>query len=185
MLTKRYYRMNSIDFHKWCKRVKPSLELARFYTHMNADVREKLYSNYKDSLLIKKQFNLLRLSLDENKLKTLDSIINHEIKLDLKKDKNYIGVFNNWCMILFPNNTSEIETLDRKDIASEITKLRIERGYNREEVSGIIKIHPVSLKEYEDGKRLIPIDKLYSILQIYNVEISDFIKNVKKRKIYY
>ena len=66
MLIKRYYRMNSIDFQKWCKRVKPSLELARFYTHMNADVRERLYSNYKDSLLIKRQYNLLRLSLDEN-----------------------------------------------------------------------------------------------------------------------
>ena len=169
MLIKRYYRMNSIDFQKWCKRVKPSLELARFYTHMNADVRERLYSNYKDSLLIKKQYNLLRLSLDENEVKTLDSIINHEIKSEIKKDKNYIGVFNNWCSIMFPNNESEIETIDRKDIASELTKLRIERGYNREEVAGLIKIHPVSLKEYEDGKRLIPIDKLYSLLFMMSI----------------
>ena len=49
-------------------------------------------------------------------------------------------------MILFPNNTAQIETLDRKDIAVELTKLRIERGYNREEISGLIKSHPVSLK---------------------------------------
>lgn len=88
-------------------------------------------------------------------------------------------------MILFPNNTVEIETLDRKDIALELRKLRIDRGYNREEVSGLIKIHPVSLKEYEDGKRLVPIDKLYSILQIYGIGLDDFISNVSKTKIKY
>ena len=88
-------------------------------------------------------------------------------------------------MILFPNNTVEIETLDRKDIALELRKLRIDRGYNREEVSGLIKIHPVSLKEYEDGKRLVPIDKLYSILQIYGIGLDDFIRNVSKTKIKY
>lgn len=88
-------------------------------------------------------------------------------------------------MILFPNNTAEIETLDRKEIATELTKLRIDRGYNREEVSGLIKIHPVSLKDYEDGKRLVPIDKLYSNLQIYEIGFDEFIRRVKKSKIYY
>ena len=41
-------------------------------------------------------------------------------------------------------------------------------GDNRDEVFGLIKIHSVSLKEYEDEIRLIPIDKLCSILQIYD-----------------
>ncbi|MCF0117589.1 MAG: helix-turn-helix transcriptional regulator, partial [Bacilli bacterium] len=85
----------------------------------------------------------------------------------------------------FPFGISEIETLDRKDIAAELKKLRIERGYNREEVAGLIQVHPVSLKEYEDAIRLIPIDKLYSILFVYEVDIDRFLEKIKKSRILY
>lgn len=185
-MNKRYYRMNTIDFYKWLKRVKPALELARYYTHRTDEYRRRMLSSYKESIIIKKQYELLRNSLDENGLLTLDKLLNKEpTNNGLKLSPYFCDVYGNWCMIIFPNNTAQIETLDRKDIAVELTKLRIERGYNREEVSGVIKIHPVSLKEYEDGKRLVPIDKLYSILQIYDVGFDEFISNVKKSKIYY
>lgn len=185
-MNKRYYRMNTIDFYKWLKRVKPALELAKYYTHRSDEYRRRMLSSYKESIIIKKQYELLRNSLDENGLITLEKLLNKEpINNGLKLSPYFCDVYGNWCAILFPNNTAQIETFDRKDIAVELTKLRIERGYNREEVSGLIKIHPVSLKEYEDGKRLIPIDKLYSILQIYDVGFDEFIRNVKKSKIYY
>ena len=175
--------MNIIDFKKWCKRIKGSLELVRFYTHKSADFREAMYEDYKDALLIKKQYELLKLSLDDNELKALDDIIEKRQNETMRCNPFFMEVFNNWCLIMFPNNESQIETLNRKDVAFEISKLRIERGYNREEVSGLIKIHPVSLKEYEEGIRLIPIDKLYSLLFVYDVEFSKFLDSIPKRKI--
>ncbi len=175
--------MNIIAFKKWCKRIKRALEIVRFYTHKPADFREAMYEDYKDVLLIKKQYELLRLSLDENELKTLDEIIEKRQNEMMRCNPFFLEVFNNWCLIMFPNNESQIETLDRKDMAFEITKLRIERGYNREEVAGLIKIHPVSLKEYEEGIMLIPIDKLYSLLFVYDVELNKFLDSIPKKKI--
>ena len=178
--------MNHIDFYKWLKKVKPSLELVRYYTHKPDEYRKRMLDDYKEAILIRKQYNILKISLDDNGKDVLEKLINNEqVSFGNKTNPYLFDIYYNWCDILFPFGISEIETLDRKDIAAELKKLRIERGYNREEVAGLIQVHPVSLKEYEDAIRLIPIDKLYSILFVYEVDIDRFLEKIKKSRILY
>lgn len=50
-------------------------------------------------------------------------------------------------------------------------KARIESGYNKEEVAGLIGITPATLRTYEEGKTLVSLDILYLLLQIYRTDL--------------
>lgn len=58
--------MNTTDFYKWIKRVKPTLYLVRYYTHKDDEYRKRMIDSFKESIIIKKQYEILKNSLDDN-----------------------------------------------------------------------------------------------------------------------
>ena len=52
-------------------------------------------------------------------------------------------IYNNWLEIVFPHGKSRLKPLDKTKTAT-IIKYRLESGYDKEEVSGLIGISPVS-----------------------------------------
>jgi len=52
-------------------------------------------------------------------------------------------------------------------VANTIKELRKHARYNREEVAGLLNISVATLRKYEDGKSLVRLDILVSMLQIY------------------
>ena len=65
-------------------------------------------------------------------------------------------------------NLLPVQTIQNANI---LKQLRIQSGYNKEEVSGLIGISPASLRHYEEGKILVPLDVLFLMFQIYGVTI--------------
>ena len=64
--------------------------------------------------------------------------------------------------------------MDKNKVAKTIKRLRIESNYNKEEVAGLVGISSVTLRSYENGDVLVPLDVLYLILQIYGIDIAYF-----------
>ena len=52
-------------------------------------------------------------------------------------------IYSNWLEIVFPHGKSGLKPLDKTKTAT-IIKYRLESGYDKEEVSGLIGISPVS-----------------------------------------
>ena len=68
---------------------------------------------------------------------------------------------------MFPNGDNRLKRLDKNKVAKRIKQLRIESNYNKEEVAGLVGITSATLRLYENGDVLVPLDVLYMILQIY------------------
>ena len=94
-------------------------------------------------------------------------------------------IYNNWKDIVFPNGVSMIKTVDTMSVAKIIKELRKNAGYNREEVSGLLNISVATLRKYEDGKSLVRLDILVSMLQIYGCGIEMFFSQINNRLIMY
>lgn len=89
-------------------------------------------------------------------------------------DKQYLfkEIYSNWLEIVFPNGDDRLKGLDKNKVAKRIKQLRIESSYNKEEVAGLAEISSATLRSYENGDVLVPLDVLYLILQIYGMDIS-------------
>lgn len=72
----------------------------------------------------------------------------------------------------FPNGDDCLKQIDKKKVAETIKQLRIESNYNKEEVAGLVGISSPTLRAYEEGNALVPLDVLYLVLQIYGMDIS-------------
>ena len=70
-------------------------------------------------------------------------------------------------------------------VAKTIKKLRNEAGYNREEVAGLLNISVATLRKYEDGKSLVRLDILVSMLQIYGRDMNQFLNQINFNLIFY
>ena len=89
-------------------------------------------------------------------------------------DKHYLfkEIYLNWLEIVFPNGDNRLKRLDKNKVAKTIKRLRIESNYNKEEVAGLVGISSVTLRSYENGDVLVPLDVFYLVLQIYGMDIS-------------
>ncbi len=87
-------------------------------------------------------------------------------------DKHYLfkEIYCNWLEIVFPNGDDRLRQLDKRKVAKKIKQLRIESNYNKEEVAGLVGISPATLRSYENGDVLVPLDALYLMLQIYGID---------------
>lgn len=95
-MIKKYYRMNTIDFYKWIKRVKPALDLVRYYTHKDDEYRKRMLNSFKESIIVKKQYEILKNLLDDNGKLILDKILNNEtINSGLKVNPYFCNVYGN------------------------------------------------------------------------------------------
>lgn len=127
---------------------------------------------YEEARRIMYQYKVLIATLnDEQKGLLKDYYIQHKIA---PWDKHYLfkEIYINWLEIVFPNGNDCLKRLDKKKVAKRIKQLRIESNYNKEEVAGLVGISSATLRSYENGDVLVPLNVLYLILQIYGMDIS-------------
>ena len=67
---------------------------------------------------------------------------------------------------------------EQKEVKKKVKELRKQAGYNREEVAGLLNISVATLRKYEDGKSLVRLDILVSMLQIYGCELNKFLNQI-------
>ena len=173
---KYYFRKSERGFHDWCQRIYYCKDLVSDYYHFSDDMKEHYKEKYKLSLIIVNDYKKLCESLNEFQKEILNKYyINGKLPPWETSSEDRKTIYNNWKDIVFPNGVSRIKTVDTMSVAKTIKELRKNAGYNREEVAGLLNISVATLRKYEDGKSLVRLDMLVSMLQIYGVEIERFI----------
>lgn len=127
---------------------------------------------YEEARRILYQYKVLIATLNDEQRKLLrDYYIPHKIA---PWDKHYLfkEIYINWLEIVFPNGYDRLKRLDKKKVAERLKQLRIESNYNKEEVAGLVGLSSATLRSYENGDVLVPVDVLYMILQIYGMDIN-------------
>lgn len=128
----------------------------------------------KKAELIVNQYIVLSASLKSDQLVLLNNYyITHKTS-PMDKQFHLTEIYNNRLKVIFSNGEIRLKKLDKKKVGEFIKKARIESGYNKEEVAGLIGVTPATLRAYEEGKVLVPLDVLYVILQINGISKNYF-----------
>ena len=183
---KYYFRKYESGFHDWCERIYYCKELVSDYYHFSDDMKEYYKDRFNQSKIIVDEYKKLCESLNDTQKEILKEyyLNNKTIPWSVStEDKKTI--YNKWEEIVFHNGVSRIKTVDTISVGSAIKELRKKAGYNREEVAGILNISVATLRKYEDGKSLVRLDILVSMLQIYGYDINEFLSFIKMEYISY
>lgn len=174
-MKKRYFfRMCIADFYKWCRLIPRCKFIVKNYRYVSPEIRKSNSINYEEAELIVNQYKVLSASLKAEQLVLLNNFyITHKTP-PMDKQFHLTEIYSNWLEVVFPNGQNRLKKIDKKKVGVFIKNARIESGYNKEEVAGLIGITPATLRTYEEGNVLVPLDVLYVILQIYDISKNYF-----------
>ena len=162
------------DFYKWCRLIPRCQFIVKNYKYVSTEIRKSNSINYEEAELIVNQYIVLSASIKSDQLVLLNNYyITHKTP-PMDKQFHLTEIYNNWLKVIFPNGENRLKKLDKKKVGEFIKKARIESGYNKEEVAGLIGVTPATLRAYEEGNVLVPLDVLYVILQIYGISKNYF-----------
>ena len=173
MKVKYYFRKNEIDFYKWCRIIPRCKYIVKSFSYYSPEMARSRINEYEEARRIVYQYKVLVATLNDEQRELLkDYYIPHKIA---PWDKHYLfkEIYSNWLEIVFPNGYDRLKRFDKNKVAKRIKQLRIESNYNKEEVAGLVGISSATLRSYENGKTLIPIDKLFLLCQIYDTNVND------------
>jgi DNA-binding XRE family transcriptional regulator len=125
---------------------------------------------YEEARRILYQYKVLVATLNDEQRELLkDYYIPHKIA-PWDKHCLFKEIYSNWLEIVFSNGDDRLKRLNKKKVAERLKQLRIGSNYNKEEVAGLIGISSATLRSYENGDVLVPLDVLYLLLQIYGID---------------
>ena len=177
-----HFRNNSNDFWNWCRhyirRAKEIIKVHENINDVNYQVRNKKY--YDEAREILRQYETLKYSLNNDQNKILEEwLIKGLIKPgynDFNANNNFMIIKSNWQRICFLKTKQVFKEIDRVKIGKALKKERLFQGMSLKLVSELINISEVTLKSYEEGKRLVSLDVVYQLSKLYNVNIEDLIE---------
>jgi len=150
------------------------------YNNINStSYRIKNIKQYKDAKEILEQYEVLKYSLSDEQNQLLEeSLINNKsFKYSIKTFNNINEIMRNWSRICFPNHKLKIKSIDKKEIGKSIKEQRLYHDMSLKFVAELLQISESTLKSYEMGTRLVRLDVMYQLSQIYNMTIDDLIHN--------
>ena len=178
-----HFRNNETDFWNWCRyylRRAKSVILA----YNNIDSTSYLIKNikqYKDAKEIWEQYEVLKHSLTEeqNILLERSLINNQDFKYNIKTFNNIDEIMRNWSRICFPKHKIKLKSIDKKEIGKSIKEQRLYHDMPLKFVANLLNISEATLKSYEMGIRLVRLDVIYQLSQIYDITIDDLINGYR------
>ena len=174
MRVKYYFRKNEIDFYKWCRIIPRCKYIVKSFSYYSPEMARSRINEYEEARRILYQYKVLVATLNNEQRELLKNYyIPHKIA---PWDKHYLfkEIYINWLEIVFPNGDDCLKRLDKNKVAERLKQLRIGSNNNKEEVAGLIGISSATLRSYENGDVLVPLDVLYLLLQIYGIDIDCF-----------
>ena len=156
-----------------------SKSIIKVYNNIDStSYRIKNIRQYKDAKEILEQYEVLKCSLSEelNLLLEKSLINNQSFKYNIKTFNNIDEIMRNWSRICFPKHKLKLKSIDKKEIGKAIKHQRLYHGMSLKFVAELLHISKATLKSYEMGTRLVKLDVVYRLSQIYNMIIDDLIK---------
>lgn len=172
---RRHYFFRDGDFYKWLKVIKEVKVRINYYLKNPRGLISK--EEYAEANMIYQQYKIYLSSLSENERNIIKSITS------TKKDSAYNGRFfytqdmlNNWKEIVLDTNHFKLLEIDISKLGKDIKKSREDTGLYRDEAARLLGISPSTLRSYEDGKRIIRIDVIYKMVQLYGIDLEKLLK---------
>lgn len=178
-----HFRNNSTDFWNWCRhyvrRAKSIIKVHENINDVNYQIRNK--KHYDEAKEIVNQYEVLKYSLNNEQNQLLEeSLINNKVKpeySDYNATNNLKVVQSNWQKICFPKTKQKLKNIDKVKIGKALKQERLFQGWSIKFVAELLRISEATLKSYEEGKRLVRLDVVYQLSQIYDVSVDELIKN--------
>jgi len=102
-------------------------------------------------------------------------INNKELKYNFETFNNLHEIMRNWSRICFPKHKLKLKSIDKVKIGKIIKEQRLYHNMSLKFVAELLHISEATLKSYEMGTRLVRLEVMYQLSQIYNMTIDDFI----------
>jgi len=67
----------------------------------------------------------------------------------------------------------------KKNLGENLTRIRMERGLSRKEISALLGISETELEDIEEGRCDVDVEFIYSIARILKMGIEDFLHSSK------
>jgi len=175
------FRNNETDFWNWCRHyLRRAKSIVRTYDKIgSADFRIKNIRQYHEAKEVLEQYEILKYSLTDEQIRLLEkSLINNDkLKYNIKTFNNIDEIMRNWSRICFPEHKLKLKSIDKVKIGKAIKNQRLYHDMSLKFVAELLHISEATLKSYEMGTRLIKLDVMYQLSQIYNMTIDDLINN--------
>ncbi len=175
-----HFRNNETDFWNWCRYyLRRAKSVIKAYNNIDStSYRIKNIKQYKEAKEILEQYEVLKYSLsDEHNQLLEESLINNKsFKFNIKTFNNIDEIMNNWSRICFPKHKLKLKSIDKVAIGKSIKEQRLNHGMSLKFVADLLHISEATLKSYEMGTRLVRLDVIYQLSQIYNMTIDDLVE---------
>lgn len=76
-----------------------------------------------------------------------------------------------WFELVASSKLNQLQEITAEEVGEAIKQARLNRDINRKQLSGILGISQDTLKFYEEGKRMIPFDVYYKLIQVFELDI--------------
>lgn len=179
------FRNSEADFFTWCRHyVRSSLEIVEKYERNRSLYSYVPLEEYYDALRIQRQYAILKDSINEEQNEILEfNLIGNEPQ---PYNNRYFAlrddIFHHWQKICFHKKKPRIKQIDKFLLGHKLRELRIEKGLSAAKVAGLLNISTKCLYAYETGLRLVNLNVIYGMSQIYGMKIDDIISCHHKEK---
>lgn len=185
-MIKVFFRNNESNFSKWCRHyVRRAKAIIRYHDNIN-DVNFLIRNKYQynEAKVIIKQYEVLKCSLsaEQNELLEKYFIKNEHMDYNYKNFNIQTEIISNWSKICFPKHKPKIKTIDKQEIGKVIKEQRLFHCYTLKYVADLLQLSEATLKSYEEGTRLVRLDVIYGLAQIYDISVNELIENSNENK---
>ena len=175
-----YFRNNETDFWNWCRHyIKRAKSVIKVYDSIEStSYRIKNIKSYQEAKEILEQYEILKCSLsdEQNQLLEKSLINNEELKHNFETFNNLDEIMRNWSRICFLKHKLKLKFIDKVKIGKAIKNQRLYHGMSLKFVAELLHISESTLKSYEIGVRLVRLDVMYGLSQIFNTTIDNLIQ---------
>lgn len=158
------------------KRVEWTLELSD-----SVDVKsEEMVEKTVQAIRLKELFEIFILSLDLEEKDVVDYLMDTSSVFNKIMPKNYYSlyeiVYKKWVNVFFENNVNKVHWIKYKLLGKFLSFYRKEHHLSLSELAEMIGINGSTLSRYENATRKPPIDVVYAICQLLNINIEFLLK---------
>lgn len=177
MNNKRYIRSNYNDFYTWCRKKVSYARQVIGYCDKHDDYKKRYYDEYMREKTILEKYEALQFALSEEENTVLKLIIENDNIPNDRHTWNLIAdIFDCWKETYFSDRRLVLKQLNQEIICDNLKYLRIVNNYSGKYLADLIEIDFSTYKSYESGERLIRIDVLYGLAQIYGYTIEQLLE---------
>lgn len=162
------YRINYDGFIDWLHDYNKVRNIMNSWKYYNDEVKEWRKEEYNEALVWYKDFLVYKCLLNENEQKYIEAIIRHHTP-----DWNLSSglAYEKWKHCVVSKGRYSPKEISNEEVGKALIEAREFRCMTRTQVAGIIGISYNTLKMYETGKRTLPFDVYYKLIQFLDIEI--------------